>query len=122
MEDKHTKGPLHLNHNEGYQDIILGPDYIVAKCRQEFTGIEEGFANAKLFCAAFNAFDSAAFRLGISAVQLAEVLQDGRIAELVELLQITSTNVDSDKMGMDQFCNLGKISRTILAKIRKEGE
>jgi hypothetical protein len=47
---------------------------------------EEARGNARLLRAAYNAFDSAARKLGINAVEFAERMQDGGIAELVESL------------------------------------
>jgi hypothetical protein len=48
--------------------------------------VEERNANARLLAAAYNAFDSAAAKLGVNAVELAERMADGGIAELVEAL------------------------------------
>jgi hypothetical protein len=44
-------------------------------------------ANARLLAAAYNAFDSAARKLGCNAVELAEQMQDGAIAELVSAVE-----------------------------------
>jgi hypothetical protein len=42
--------------------------------------------NARLLAAAYNALDSAAKKMGVNAVLLAEAMADGGIAELVETL------------------------------------
>ena len=63
-----------------------------------------------------NAFDSAASRLGISVLDLAEALQDGGIAELVDSLA---------ELRDWYLRNVGLPAcraNAILAKIRKEGE
>jgi hypothetical protein len=44
-------------------------------------------ANARLLAAAYNAFDSAGKALGVNAVELAERMADGLIADLVEALE-----------------------------------
>ena len=43
--------------------------------------------NARLLAASYNAFDSAATRLNLNAVELAERMQDGGIADLVSNLK-----------------------------------
>jgi len=40
--------------------------------------------NARLLIAAYNAFDSAARKLGVNAVELAERMADGELARLIE--------------------------------------
>jgi hypothetical protein len=47
---------------------------------------EELEGRTRLLAAAYNAFDSAGRRLGINAVELAEQMQNGGIAELCEVL------------------------------------
>jgi hypothetical protein len=42
--------------------------------------------NARLLQAAYNAFDSAANKLGINAVELADRMQEGGIADLIQAL------------------------------------
>lgn len=49
---RHTLGPWRVNSNAGFGDIILGPDYIVARADREFTGKDEESANARLIAAA----------------------------------------------------------------------
>lgn len=93
MEDKHTKGPLILGAtNMGpipiFSMVNDYPRYVpgitLPDAGKELS--EEQGSNILLFVKAYNSFDSAASRLGISAVQLAEALQDGGIAELYESL------------------------------------
>ena len=62
------------------------------------------------------AFQSAASRLGISALDLAEALQDGGIADALELIKYAVDNPDFNSETFDLRC------RAILAKIRKKGE
>jgi hypothetical protein len=47
---------------------------------------EEGEAIAPLLAAAYNAFDSAAKALNVNAIELAERMQDGGIAELLRVI------------------------------------
>ena len=48
----------------------------------------QAVANTRLLAAAYNAFDSAGKKLGVNAVELAERMQDGGIAELVIALEM----------------------------------
>jgi hypothetical protein len=92
----HTPGPSTTGTSEHEPDRIyiygeVGPNKpriaIVEfglKCGQDIPAETEG--NARLLAAAYNAFDSAAKRLGCNAVELAERMADGAIAELVQAL------------------------------------
>jgi hypothetical protein len=56
---------------------------------------EEAIGNARLLAAAYNAFDSAARALNVNAVELAERMHDGGLAELIKCLeQMTEFYVD----------------------------
>ena len=83
----------------------------------------EGTRNNAIQKWSVDAITSAADRLGISALDLAEALQDGGIAELVRLAK----EVESLKFCMiydnDPAAQaLANMASTILAKIRKEKE
>src|ERR1700722_14273093 len=81
----HTPGPVDLLWEvEGHD-----PDNIIL--RSTHNGLNMGIcevfeseANAKLLRAAYNAFDSAARKLGCNAIQLAEAMQEGAL--LAEVL------------------------------------
>ncbi len=53
--------------------------------KPNLVAVNEG--NARLLTAGWNAFDSAAKRLGLNAVEFAERMQDGGIAELLTVLE-----------------------------------
>lgn len=69
----------------------------------------EGTRNNAIQTWSVDAITSAAARLGVPAIDLAEALQDGGIAELVQFAESYKDYADSDV-------------RSMLAKIRKEGE
>src|SRR5271154_2580230 len=48
---------------------------------------EQAIGKARLLAAAYNAFDSAAKKLGCNAVDLAESMADGLICDLVQALE-----------------------------------
>ena len=86
-EQKHTPGPLHISRvNDSTFNLLLKaiPGDVVC----ETDAIPEEEANARLLAASYNAFDSAAARLGLNAVELAERMQDGGIAEFIDALRL----------------------------------
>jgi hypothetical protein len=95
QELQHTPGPVI---RRGYKIVCRhsrlakGENDVTGRQIAEISGL--GIANAgvqtattRLFTAGYNAFDSAARRLGISAVHLAERMQDGEIAAMLEALE-----------------------------------
>ena len=69
----HTPGPCRRHRNGA--EIAVGKEIIALCCSTE--------ANGRLLAAAYNAFDSAARKLGCNAVEMAERMQGGGIADLV---------------------------------------
>lgn len=72
--------------------------------------------NARLLAAAYNAFDSAAKKLGLNAVELAERMQDGEIASLVSAIEqlmwqvVNGTSVEQGNAAIE--------ARAILTRVR----
>ena len=90
----HTAGPCsteELPNCAGYKlraSSEFGGTVILAKLPLYFDGnSDKQGANARLLVAAYNAFDSAAQKLGVNAVELAEGMQEGGIANLAESLK-----------------------------------
>jgi hypothetical protein len=80
-------------------------------------------ANGRLIKAAYNAFDSAAKKLGCNAVELAERMQNGEIADLVETLQLfeqsrTAFEHANDTESERLYANAADRNRAILAKVK----
>jgi len=78
--------------------------------------------NARLLAAAYNAFDSAAKRLGCNAVELAESMQDGGIAALVETLNLFEQSRTAFEHGNDEeserlYAQAAERNRVVLAKV-----
>jgi hypothetical protein len=77
----HTPGPLRIERckSGGWRHYIKGatenPEFVIAETDED---------HCRLLAAAYNAFDSAARKLGCNAVELAERMQDGELAELIE--------------------------------------
>jgi hypothetical protein len=69
---------------------------------------EEGEANARLLVASYNAFDSAAKKLGLNAVELAEAMQSGQLTDLLRALQWYQKNL-TDHLDAPAFNALMKI-------------
>jgi len=65
-------------------------------------------ANGRLLAAAYNAFDSAARKLNCNAVELAEAMQDGAIADMVEALKWYANNL-TDHMDAKALHALAKV-------------
>ena len=61
-------------------------------------------ATTRLFAAGYNAFDSAAQRLRINAVELAEAMQDGGIASMLEALEDLLGDKPDVQGGICQHC------------------
>lgn len=71
------------------QSILIRPvdgSEPIAQCQRYSNrrGVDETMGNARLLIGAYNAFDAAARRLGVNAVELAEGMADGGLAELVK--------------------------------------
>jgi hypothetical protein len=89
----HTPGPLTLTEDDTM--VAMGSDCYVAqtlaispKLSAEIR--EKERANGRLLTAAYNAFDSAAEKLSINAVECAEKMADGAIADLLNALERAS--------------------------------
>jgi len=78
---------------------------------------------ARLMVAAYNAFDSAAKRLGINAVEFAERMQEGGLAELAESHEELLADIDGLKSDFD-ICreisrsSYARRSRAILSRVK----
>jgi len=80
-------------------------------------------ANARLLAAAYNAFDCAAKKLGVNAVELAESMANGGLEDLVKALRPFAEAVFNDNG--DLSVNTGHITnadylaaRTAIAKVK----
>jgi hypothetical protein len=79
--------------------------------------------NARLLTAAFNAFDSAAKKLGCTAIELAERMQEGGLAELVEALghhygtHVAFEQSDDAESEREHAIAIDK-TRAVLAKVK----
>jgi hypothetical protein len=79
IQPAHTPGPVVLD--------MLDDELYSSATNESIAALllsKSGEANARLLAAAYNAFDSAARKLGCNAVELAERMQDGNL--LTELL------------------------------------
>jgi hypothetical protein len=119
----HTSGPLSLlNAARSISLVRDGFVETIARCEMESTRpLEETGANARLFAAAYNAFDSAARRLGLNAVEFAERMQDGGIAELFDLLN-EAIEEDNIRVAGENLSNFDRCfrarARDIVAKVK----
>lgn len=113
----HTPGPLHIN---GQNILTHETEIGIAKVYGNIGQPRE--ANARLLGAAYNAFDSAANKLGCNAVELAERMADGGIAELVETLRLfeesrTAFEHANDAASEMIYAKAVERNRGILAKV-----
>ena len=72
-------------------------------------------ANARLLAAAYNAFDSAAKKLGVNAVEFAERMQDGVLFDLIDAAQFAAETFEHSGCEKN-VCPICLI-RAILAKV-----
>ena len=81
---------------------------------------EDRKTNARLLAAAYNAFDSAARKLGCNAVELAERMQDGAIAELLLTTKNLHACIDwSDVPSYEkEMAEVGERACRIIAKVK----
>jgi hypothetical protein len=81
---------------------------------------EEAEENARFIAAALSAFDSAAKKLGSNAVEFAERMQDGGIAELVLALEQLMSHIDFEDLPSweTETHEAGRQGKLILAKVR----
>jgi hypothetical protein len=87
----HTPGPVWLD-DDGRIAAGKGDEYVTLADPHpgNLTMAQDGalgMGNTRLLAAAYNAFDSAARRLGVNAVELAERMQEGDLYELVRSLR-----------------------------------
>jgi hypothetical protein len=104
----HTPGPLYI---DGQNIIANEAEIAIAKVYGNIG--QPGEANSRLLAAAYNAFDSAARKLGINAVEFAERMQDGGLAELAESHEELLADIDGLK---SEFAICREISRSSYAK------
>ena len=99
---QHTRGPVHTAFGDGYgeadirvsgdQTALFRSPHIIARCHlperlDKTYDILQAEANARLFAAAYNAFDSSAAKLELNTIEFAENLCDGGIAQLLTSLE-----------------------------------
>ena len=94
----HTPGPVRVFSPLGRPEIVT--DRATAHEKQSVVtqfGQPSADSNARFIAASYNAFDSAARRLAINAVEFSERMADGGIAELLEALDyLLEQTVDMD--------------------------
>jgi len=131
QQASHTPGPLFVQERRGRLEIreSVSPDQdLIATLEGVQPGIAADiWANACLLSAAYNAFDSAAKKLGVNAVELAESMADGGIAELVETVQLfeesrTAFEHANDAASDMIYAEAVERSRGILAKVKGGAE
>jgi uncharacterized protein (DUF2235 family) len=87
----HTPGELSLYRGRKERDasavFLKAGSEFVGKVYGHETSKETAEANARLLAAAYNAFDSAGRKLGLNAVQLAERMADGGLADLIQAVR-----------------------------------
>lgn len=86
-EHKHTPGPVvawRYDHWAWAAKRRIGSTHGFEIVSRDDVASFEDEGNARLFAAARNAFTAAAERLGVNAVELAERMAEGGIAELLE--------------------------------------
>lgn len=99
----HTPGPLHV---DGQNILANETEVGIAKIYGNIGQPRE--TNARLLSAAYNAFDSTAKKLGINAVEFAERMQDGGIADLVMALEWYAKNM-TDHLDAKALYALAKV-------------
>src|ERR1700733_4963595 len=98
----HTPGPCVVGRNTGTKlPVLLQADGPVIAEITLWTSTGKSIpemvnANARLLAAAYNAFDSAAKKLGVNAVLLAEGLQHGGLADLISALEQARGHIDGE--------------------------
>lgn len=115
---RHTDGSVR---SDGLNIIAHEAEIGVAKVYGNIGQPREG--DARLLTAAYNAFDSAAKNLGVNAIELAERMQDGELAELINALSPLVDAVFNDNgditMNFAQITSAdGLRARAILAKLK----
>ena len=120
----HTPGPVRVFSPFGRPEIVT--DRPTAHETQSVVtqfGQPNADSNARLLAAAYNAFDSAAKRLGVNAVEFAERMADGGLAELAESHEDLVTDIDGLKSDFEVCREISngsyaRRSRAILAKVK----
>jgi hypothetical protein len=117
----HTPGPLGLLYAARSISIVReGFVETIARCEMESTRpLDETGANARLLAAAYNAFDSAAKKLGVNAVLLAEAMADGGIFDLIRFADKMQDYWANEK-SPHHIDDLKATLRAVLTKV-KEG-
>jgi hypothetical protein len=100
----------------------------IAECNDPLTKAERKFtdneirANARLLAAAYNAFDSAAKRLGVNAVELAERMQDAEIAALLDNLErcafLLRRIAEGDHHALENALKAADSAHLLIAKVK----
>jgi hypothetical protein len=83
----HTPGPVRVFSPFGRPEVVTDrPTAHETQSVVPHFGQPNADSNARLIAAAYNGFDSAAKKLGLNAVEFAERMRDGEIAEVLEAL------------------------------------
>lgn len=118
----HTSGPLHIKSGNA-EPYIKAKDGLSVAMLPFSRSSEVREANSRLLTASYNAFDSAAQELGLNAVEFAERMQDGGIAELFDLLYqaIEEDNIRVAGENLSHFDRGFRArARDILAKVKEQ--
>jgi hypothetical protein len=124
----HTPGPISVNTASGDCDLISGDKSVAIVSQFNWLANEVNqpmpfTENARLLAAAYNAFDSAAKKLNLNAVECAERMADSGIAELVAALELHYASHVAFEHGDDaeaerQYALAIERTRAVLAKVK----
>jgi hypothetical protein len=111
-ELQHTPGPVIRRGHKivcGHSPLAKGEHDLTGRQIAEISGLgiadtDVQTATTRLFAAGYNAFDSAAQRLRINAVQLAEAMQDSGIAAMLGALEDLLGDRPDVQGGICQHC------------------
>jgi hypothetical protein len=119
----HTPGPVHLHQYTSQGDKLVSIDAKHRHITLHTLELPEDHDNARLLAAAYNAFDSAGKRLALNAVELAERMQNGGVADLIEALMVLLGQVETEALlfpeVIPQYSAIG-IARAALVKVKGE--
>ncbi|NOG70450.1 hypothetical protein [Roseicella sp. DB1501] len=103
MDNRHTPGPVFVVKHPGGGWSIQDRDGGVGRCIAMRYG-DSSEDNARLLAASYNAFDAAASRLNLNAVELAERMQSGMLADLLKALEDLHGSAPEVQGGICQHC------------------
>jgi hypothetical protein len=121
----HTPGPTWID-DDGCIAAGKGDNYVtIADPHCSNLAVPENecptVANAGLLCAAYNAFDSAARKLGLDAIEFAESMQDSKLSDVIDALERTSFLLrrisEGDHHAFENAAEAADAAYLILAKV-----